>query len=86
MEFYLSEILDHFIVNKNKERMGLLEDIVVDDISKAHPLIKGIVLHRGRAKGKVFIPMHDIDSISPSLIKLSTDIVYSAHLNSASQN
>lgn len=75
MEFFLSQILDKPIYNKSNEQIGWLKDVVIRDISKAHPLINGLLLTRAHKKEASFIPMHDISAISPKNISLATDVV-----------
>ena len=75
MEFYLSEILGKPVVNQSREKIGLVSDLIITDLSKTHPRIQGVVIKRARTKSFVFVPEHDINIISPKGIKLGTDVV-----------
>lgn len=75
MEFYLSDLLSNPVFNQSKEKIGNVQDLVLSDISKSHPKITGLVLKRDGKKEAVFIPEHDLTTISPKLINLSTDLV-----------
>lgn len=74
MEIFLSELLANPVFNQSKEKIGTLNDLVISDLGKSHPRVVGLVINRGR-KGLAFVPEHDIESISPKIIKLATDVV-----------
>lgn len=75
MTFYLSELLGNPIINQTREKIGVLEDLVVNEIEKDNPKLHGLIIKRGRTKKAVFIPIHDVAEIGPRLIRLSTDVV-----------
>lgn len=75
MEFYLSELLGNAVLNQSQEKIGTLLDLIVADINRPHPKVTGFTIKRGSRKEPVFIPEHDIATLSPKLIKLSTDVV-----------
>ncbi len=75
MEFFLSEVIGNPVLNQSKEKIGVVHDLLAVDINKLHPRVRGIVVKRGKKKESAFIPEHDIDIISPKLVRLSTDVV-----------
>src|SRR3989344_6560489 len=75
MQFYLSEILKKPVLNKSGEKIGLLDDIVINDIGKSTPTYTGLVMQRGARKEAVFIPSHDLAILSPKQIQQSTNVV-----------
>lgn len=75
MKYYLANLQGIPIVNQSREMIGKLLDVVTVDINKPRPRVSGFVIKRGINKERVFIPAHDVHSISTAGIKLSTDIV-----------
>lgn len=75
MDFYLSELLGNPVYNQSKERIGYLTDLLLGEISKPHPKIQGLIIKRGRNKGLIVIPEHDVQLISAQVIRLATDVV-----------
>lgn len=74
MEFYVSELINNTVVNKAREKIGRVKDLVVSDINKSHPKITGLILKRP-GKPDVFIPEHDFAQVTVKVITLATDLV-----------
>jgi len=73
-EFYVSDLVNNPVLNKAREKIGRVKDLVVSDINKRRPKITGLILKRA-GKPDVFIPEHDFAQISKNQITLSTDLV-----------
>src|SRR5438874_129 len=70
--FYLSEVVGAPLRSPSGERLGSLQDLIVQVSGEPFPRVKGLLATVGAIPTPVYLPWNDVSSIMPHLVLLST--------------
>src|ERR1700694_4939430 len=69
---YLSEVVGAPLRSPPGERLGSLQDLIVQVSGEPFPRVKGLLARVGAIPTPVYLPWDDVRSIKPHLVLLST--------------